>query len=171
MSDGRKGSGEQGDGREPSGGSPRFYTVESANQALPLVRAIVTDVVSTYREVADRKERLDRIRRSHRTRSRGEDLYSEELSQIEADQEKELSRLQGYIDELTALGVEMKDPSRGLVDFRSKLDGRDVYLCWLLGEDEVGHWHELDAGFAGRRSLLAGTPRGESHLEDTGTDD
>jgi hypothetical protein len=37
------------------------------------------------------------------------------------------------------------------------MDGREVYLCWLLGEDEVGHWHELDAGFAGRQSLLAGS--------------
>ena len=45
----------------------------------------------------------------------------------------------------------------GLVDFPSRLDGRTVFLCWRLGEPEVLHWHELDAGFAGRQPLVAGS--------------
>ncbi len=136
----------------------RYYTVESANQALPLVRVIVKDIVLKYREVVERKERLDRIRKPSRGRPQGEDLYSEEVSQVEADIERDLETLQGFVSELTALGIEMKDPARGLVDFYSIIDDREVYLCWLLGEDEVGHWHDLDAGFAGRQSLLAATP-------------
>jgi hypothetical protein len=43
--------------------------------------------------------------------------------------------------------------STGLVDFRTMRDGRAVYLCWRLGEDAIRYWHELDAGFAGRRPL------------------
>jgi hypothetical protein len=136
----------------------RYFTIDEANNALPLVRAIVTDIVAKYREVSDRKTRLDQIRDSRKETDRGRnDLYREELVQVEEELDREVARLQEFIDELEALGVELKDISRGLIDFRSIMDGREVYLCWLLGEEEVGHWHELDAGFAGRHSLLAGS--------------
>ena len=57
---------------------------------------------------------------------------------------------------LTALqeaGIVLRDIDRGLVDFPSTRDGREVYLCWELSEDEVGWWHDLDAGFGGREPL------------------
>jgi hypothetical protein len=138
--------------------SKKHFTIEEANNALPLVRAIVTDIVNKYAEVSERKARLDQIRQSRQSAGRGpHDLYREELVQVEEELDREITRLQEFIEELEDLGVELKDISRGLIDFRSMMDGREVYLCWLLGEDEVGHWHELDAGFAGRQSLLAGS--------------
>jgi len=136
----------------------KYFTIEEANNALPLVRAIVTDIVAKYSEVSERKSRLDQIRESRSTRDRGaRDMYGEELAQVEEELEKEIVKLQEFIDELEKLGIELKDISRGLIDFPSLMDGREVYLCWLLGEDEIGHWHEIDAGFAGRQSLLAGS--------------
>jgi hypothetical protein len=116
--------------------------------------------VAKFAEVKERKDRLDRIRRQKRSKDGVEDFYAEELVEAESQLEHELETLQGYIEELTDLGIEVKDASRGLLDFYSLLDGREVYLCWLLGEDEVGHWHEIDAGFAGRQSLLAGSSPG-----------
>jgi hypothetical protein len=50
-------------------------------------------------------------------------------------------------------GIVVRDIDRGLVDFPAILDGREVYLCWELGEDEVSHWHDLDAGYGGRQPL------------------
>jgi len=136
----------------------KYFTIDEANNALPLVRAIVGDIVAKYSEVSERKSRLDQIRDSRSNRDRGsQDLYGEELAQVEEELEKEISQLQEFIDELEKLGIELKDISRGLIDFPSLMDGREVYLCWLLGEDEIGHWHEIDAGFAGRQSLLAGS--------------
>jgi hypothetical protein len=55
--------------------------------------------------------------------------------------------------ELQAMEVVLRDLDRGLVDFPSVRDGREVYLCWQEGEDEIGFWHEPEAGFAGRRPL------------------
>ncbi len=64
-----------------------------------------------------------------------------------------LERLQSYLDELLALGVELKDFDNGLVDFVGRHKGRDVYLCWKLNEPRVEYWHELDAGVAGRQQI------------------
>ncbi len=65
-----------------------------------------------------------------------------------------LDELRTLLREVSELGVEVK-AADGLVDFRSKLHGRTVYLCWKYGEDRVTHWHELEAGFAGRQPLPA----------------
>ncbi len=62
----------------------------------------------------------------------------------------ELSRAVG---ELEAMDVVLRDLDRGLVDFPALRDGEEIYLCWLLDEDEIRFWHEPDAGFAGRQPL------------------
>ena len=49
-----------------------------------------------------------------------------------------------------------------MVDFHSRIEGRDVFLCWRLGEEEITHWHELDAGFAGRQELVPELVQGGS---------
>jgi hypothetical protein len=91
----------------------------------------------------------------HRDRRRpGDDLYSEELAHSQSELEAEEEKLRTFIEELRSLGVELKSED-GLCDFRSKMDGREVYLCWRLGEPEVMYWHDLDAGFAGRQPLAA----------------
>ena len=62
----------------------------------------------------------------------------------------EVRRLLGALEEA---GILLRDIDRGLMDFPALADGREIYLCWELGEDEVGHWHELSAGFGGRQPL------------------
>jgi hypothetical protein len=57
------------------------------------------------------------------------------------------------LDAISGLGVILRDPATGLCDFPSTRDGRDVYLCWKLDEDEVAWWHLRDVGVAGRRPL------------------
>jgi hypothetical protein len=62
-------------------------------------------------------------------------------------------RIGERLETVRALGAEVK-AADGLVDFRSRLDDRVVYLCWRYGEERVGFWHDLEAGFAGRQPLL-----------------
>jgi hypothetical protein len=63
---------------------------------------------------------------------------------------------QRCVAELHGADIVVRDLARGLVDFPALRDGAEVYLCWLVDEDEIGFWHELDAGFAGRRPLEDG---------------
>jgi len=62
--------------------------------------------------------------------------------------------IEALLRELAELGVEVKDPDQGLIDFRTRLRGREVYLCWKLGEgSHISFWHDLETGFAGRKII------------------
>lgn len=146
----------------------KYFTVNEANAMLPLVRAIVDDIVRLANDIHERQERLSRVRRRHGNRAQNEDdVYSEELEQVEQDLENERVQLGKYIDELEGLGVQLKDPLVGLVDFLTLIDGREALLCWKHGEGDIAYWHELDAGFQGRQSLLASSVPPPSESDDS----
>jgi hypothetical protein len=133
------------------GRTRKYFTIDQANATLPLVRAIVGDIAELTRSLRERQDRLSRLQA---TTPRGMgDVYREELDQARAEFDRDQERLADYAQELAGLGVELKDCDTGLVDFLSRMNGREVYLCWRLGEPEVEHWHELQAGFAGRKKL------------------
>lgn len=63
-------------------------------------------------------------------------------------------KLNDFLEELERLGCYVKDLDIGLVDFLSTFEGRDIFLCWKLGEEHVCHWHEIDEGFAHRQEII-----------------
>ncbi|MCS6851417.1 MAG: DUF2203 domain-containing protein [Gemmataceae bacterium] len=142
-------------GESASSCSRRFFTPAEANRMLPLVRRIVQDIVDLAVELRERHERLQRLTPQD-SRVRLSPSHAEEVAHAQAELERGQERMQELIGELTELGVELKDYFLGLVDFPSLMDGREVYLCWKLGEPEVAHWHDLDKGFAGRQKLPTG---------------
>ena len=136
----------------PAETKPKFFTPEEANRALPLVRAIVGDIVRQFQVVNEHKQRLVALKNQRRRPQGVLDAYAEETAQSQADLEAEEAQLITYLEELAKLGVELKGPD-GLCDFPSLRDGREVYLCWRHGEPKVEFWHETHAGFAGRQPL------------------
>jgi hypothetical protein len=131
----------------------KFFTAAEANATLPLVRAIVKDITELAATLRDRQERLERLGDAGQG-SMGE-AYREELEMLQDEQDRGEERMREYLQELHALGVELKDYYAGLVDFPAWMNDHEVYLCWRLGEPEVAYWHEIDAGFKGRQKLLA----------------
>ena len=124
------------------------FSLDQANRMLPLVRRIVEDIVRDY---ARWRERVDAFELATVRTPRGE--ISAEAAKLEADAQALAAEIDRYLSELGELGIEFKAFDVGLVDFPTELDGRLIYLCWRLGEPEIEYWHELDAGFAGRRRL------------------
>jgi hypothetical protein len=139
----------------------KIFTAGEANATLPLVRAIVSDLVSLAKEVTDRRQRLSLLMGGRPRQDKTKDMYQEELAQIEEELEKDGRQLEEYIGELRQIGVEPKSATEGLVDFPTLVDGRPAYLCWKLGEAEVLYWHELDAGFRGRQPLVVQAGAGD----------
>lgn len=118
----------------------RHYTPELANRSLPLVRRIVTDVQQVAREIQRAWQQAREAQGEART------AHEDRLHALRQS-------FEALTSELTELGVELKDPLTGLIDFRAQRGEQEVYLCWRLGEDAVDHWHGLETGFAGRRPL------------------
>lgn len=136
---------------EKKHGFRRLFTIDEANARLPLVKAIATDLSHLARDLVERRQRLDSLLAGRKLSST--DVYSDELADMYKSIERDQRKLEEYVDELRELGVEAKGAIDGLIDFPAMMDGRVVYLCWKLGEPEVMHWHDLDAGFAGRQPL------------------
>jgi hypothetical protein len=129
----------------------KYFTVAEANAMLPLLRSILRDVTALAQSLNERQNLLERVDLS--SGGRLPDAHLEELQRVRETLERDQERMHEYESELKKLGVELKDYLTGLIDFYSLRDGREIYLCWKLGEPEVSHWHELDAGFAGRQKL------------------
>ncbi len=147
--------------RSKDSANKRTFTVEEANRALPLVKAIVRDLAQLSCDVVDRRERLTELT-AGRDLQEG-DPYGDELAQMEVELEKDAAVLQGYIRELNELGVEPRSGPEGLVDFPALIDGRAAYLCWQLGEPEVLYWHRPEDGFAGRQPLTVDSASAGCH--------
>jgi hypothetical protein len=124
----------------------KLFTLEEANALLPTVRAIVVRVQRAYARVSASKEAARLA--AERARLGGGGIIGGSIY-VAA-----LSELAEHAGQLEALGVQLKDYGRGLIDFPSMRDGRVVLLCWQSGEgDRLEWWHEEEAGFAGRRPL------------------
>ena len=124
----------------------KIFSVEEANALLPTVRRIVESIQRQHK-------RLLSFQTAARYAAEGAEQGGGGMPEGSAyvRLRVELAESTG---ELEALGVQLKDYERGLIDFPSLRDGRVVLLCWQLGEgDQVEWWHDVDAGFAGRQPL------------------
>jgi hypothetical protein len=139
---------------EGAGGSDtmskgRLYELDEATRALPLVRAILTDVVREFRV-------LRHSGREQRSLEAAEDPCrdgAERLASLRAQVDESSRQIEGYLRELDALGVELRDLESGLVDFPTLVGGEPAYLCWKLGEEEIRWWHTASQGFADRQPI------------------
>jgi len=130
----------------------RTYTVEEANAALPNVRRLLGQIVELTHLLPELQDQA-RIHAYRSSRANGGEGEHEELElSRSAVRDAELS-LQRALVELDEIGVQLKDPQQGLIDFLSYRDGELVELCWHLGEESVAHWHRIGEGFAGRKGL------------------
>lgn len=122
----------------------RHFTVEEANRTLDTLRPIVADMLEARQAIVDARPEvwpvLEKAVWNGGSRKAGDLL-------------REFERVRDAVRQIEAMGILLKDVNTGLVDFPSLREGREVYLCWRYNEPHVSHWHELEAGFAGRQPL------------------
>ncbi|MCC6554960.1 MAG: DUF2203 domain-containing protein [Polyangiaceae bacterium] len=139
--------------------TPRIWTVEEANALVPLLSALVGQQMATASEIERCWRRL--VEELGGERSRPEEVLararrgSEETRSLEREISEKIAVYEKGWREIQELGLVVKDPQMGLCDFYGRVDGRLVCLCWRYGEEAVAHYHELDAGYAGRRPITA----------------
>ena len=129
----------------------RTFTPEEANAALAELRPIVEQMVQHRRNlVAAQKLQVELVTR---IAGNGGDLMPSDLRESAETIQREATAIAECADRINAAGAEIKSLEEGLLDFPAKRGDEDVLLCWKLGEDEIGYWHGVDEGFAGRKPL------------------
>jgi len=132
--------------------SERYFDRNEAEELLPLISGVLT-------EARQQKQAMDGLdhelaRAAAKVMMLGGWLPPHrELSEKRALREQAREKIAEAIRQIHETGCVVKDLDEGLVDFPSVRDGREVYLCWKLGEEHIGYWHGLDEGFAGRKPL------------------
>jgi hypothetical protein len=122
----------------------KLFTLEEANSLLPELRRLFA-TIKAKRAVLQRLAPEARRAHEHANESGG--------INVGARYAEALVTLMENLQTIHNLGVEIKDLERGLCDFPALREGRVVYLCWLLGEECIEWWHDLETGFAGRQPL------------------
>jgi hypothetical protein len=124
----------------------RHYTLEEASELLPGLVELIGRMRTARDRLGDREAR-EALSEAGPTNGGGAPGRTVSEGFLE---------LRDSMSQLQALDVVLRDLDRGLLDFPSLRDGREVYLCWQEGEDAIGYWHEPEAGFGGRRPLSDG---------------
>jgi hypothetical protein len=119
----------------------REFTVEEANSLLPALSRSLNQIKEARQVVLHGGERIRRSARWDGGGSQGKEYWDA------------LSTLRREVEAITEQGIVLRDPETGLLDFPSRREGSEVFLCWRLGEDRVGYWHGPETGFTGRRPL------------------
>ena len=123
---------------------PHYFTLDEANAVLDTIRPFIREIL----EIRDRVlgQQPDIWPAIERSAGNGGNA---QLSKIAS----EFGRLDDLVHRVLDTGVQVKDINTGLLDFPAWRQDHAVYLCWKYGEDSIGYWHEIDAGYAGRQPI------------------
>lgn len=142
----------------------RFYDLDTANARIPEMREILEQLKSEREDlirlrdlVLERQEAVEATPDAGsggQSRSGEEESPEEELRLIRLRMQGMIDQMQAAVARIDELGITLRDIETGLIDFPALANGRQIWLCWRLGEDDIGWWHELSEGFSGRRALI-----------------
>lgn len=130
---------------------PRYFTLDEATALLPTLRPILERIIM-LRARLERTER-DLVSLHWKARTNGHANHEGSFGDGQSARTDLMNEINIELLKIQDLGVELKDPALGLIDFPSVRGDKIVYLCWRLGETEIGYWHDTDTGFAGRQPL------------------
>jgi hypothetical protein len=125
---------------------PNYFTLQEANNALTIIRPLMDEIQAIRQEILARQPEVWPV--VERSAGNGG-------SQAASQMVREFERLDALVHQVQATGALFKDINLGLLDFSALKDGREVYLCWKYGEEDIAFWHEIEAGYAGRQPIAS----------------
>src|SRR2546428_145790 len=122
----------------------RIFTLAEAESLLPRLRLLLTRIIEEWNHIRELNPEVQKAR---------DKAPFDGYSKVGVEYVESVSHLVSLIHQIKDMGVLLKDADKGLCDFPYIKGGRMVYLCWQLGEDRIGYWHDVETGFAGREPL------------------
>ena len=128
------------------------FTLTEAESLLPEIDSIMREAVSLKAKYLEAEEAIQTF--AQRVAMQGGVLVDRDtVLQNRANRDAHGERLKSAVERLQEFGCVIKDLDIGLVDFPTLFRGREVYLCWKMGEPGIRFWHGMDEGFAGRKPI------------------
>lgn len=129
----------------------QLFTLEEATALLPWLRERLVALAPLYRQLVVLQGEMEGLVRSARTN--GGSSLEDELARQQRTAQRLARQVEEGVQTITRRGIVVRDIVRGLVDFPSMREGREVYLCWTLAEERIEYWHPTNTGYADRRPL------------------
>jgi len=121
-----------------------YFTLQQARNTLTAIRPLMDEIQTIRQEILERRPDIWPV--VERAAGNGGSQAASKLI-------REFERLDALVHQVQDTGVLFKDINLGLLDFPALRNGREVYLCWKHGEEDIEFWHEIDAGYAGRQPI------------------
>lgn len=130
----------------------KTFTLGEAQTLLPVLEALLRKAQKSGTRAAELEVEFERLRQQIFLAG-GTHIDVALIARRRAERDKALQETQDTLTEIDEIGVQVKDLEKGLLDFPCTMDGKTILLCWKLGEKEIGYWHSIEEGFAGRRPI------------------
>lgn len=127
-----------------------YFTREEAEALLPAISLVLRNIQESRKAMLEDQEQIKKLQM--RAMDNGHNLHKA-MMDLQIHVAQHTQKLRELAAELQTFGCELKDPDMGLIDFLSLRNGREIYLCWYLGEERINFWHYLHTGVAGRQPL------------------
>ena len=128
-----------------------YFTLEEARSLLPWLREKLSETSVRQERARTIQARMEEL--VWKSKGNGGAQVDKEISELVKELEEARRHMQAALADISQRGIIVRDLARGLVDFPSQRDGRGIYLCWVMGEEEIAYWHDMDKGFASRQPL------------------
>jgi hypothetical protein len=132
----------------------KTFTLDEAQAVLPVVESLLNRALEAKQALAELEEaQQDLARRIFVTGGILVDRTA--IKKRKINMAALVQRAKDSLQEIDAIGVQVKDLDIGLLDFPCLLEGETVLLCWQRGEPRIAFWHRIEDGFRGRRPIDA----------------
>jgi hypothetical protein len=122
----------------------KFFTVQQANEVVTIIRPLMHQLLEMRASIQEKQP--EAWPALEKAAGNGGNKVASKVA-------LEFEKMETLVKAIQGTGALLKDLNSGLVDFLSLRDGREVYLCWRYGEEQIQYWHEIEAGFSGRNPI------------------
>jgi len=128
-----------------------YFTIDDANRVIPWLEERLQSMTSLNETIGRLRSDLGTLVQKRTSNGHGD--TDEEVMSNYKETDVATNKLRSLVKEISDAGIILRNIERGLIDFPSVREGREVYLCWVWGEPSIQFWHEINTGFLGRQAL------------------
>jgi hypothetical protein len=122
----------------------KYFTIAQANEVVQIIRPLMRQLLEMRASIQKKQPEAWPV--VEKAAGNGGNKAASKVA-------LEFEKMETLVKAIQGTGALLKDLNSGLVDFLALRDGREVYLCWRYGEDEIQYWHEIEAGYSGRHPI------------------